>query len=258
MWHYPKIVAHRGGGILAPENTLAAMRCGVDHGFHAVEFDVMLSRDGLPLLMHDPLFGRTVQGTGSVAEHTLAELLRMDAGAWFDTRFAGETVPSFEDVITFCRANRIWMNVEIKPVPGFEAATGTAVAQVVQRRFADLDTDPSFDPAALPLLSSFSVVALAAAQATAPDIPRGLLADRLPPDWHAQCAALGAVSMHLNQRFMTPEVAAEVKARGNGLFCYTVNEPARARQLLEWGVDGFCTDRIDLIGPDFPAADAGT
>ena len=66
MWPYPKIVAHRGGGKLAPENTLAAVRCGLSHGFHAVEFDVMLSKDGIPMLMHDPHFGRTVAGAEKV------------------------------------------------------------------------------------------------------------------------------------------------------------------------------------------------
>ena len=59
MWPYPQFLAHRGGGKLAPENTLAALRCGLAHGFHAVEFDVMLSRDGVPVVMRDPYLGRT-------------------------------------------------------------------------------------------------------------------------------------------------------------------------------------------------------
>ena len=57
--------------------------------------------------------------------------------------------------------------------------------------------------------------------------------------------------MHANHRHLTPARVAEIKASGAWLFCYTVNEPARARELLAWGVDAFCTDRIDRIGPDF-------
>ena len=110
MWFYPKVIAHRGGGVLAPENTLAAMRCGLAHGFHAVEFDVMLSQDGVPVLMHDPQFGRTVRGVGNVCETTAAALARMDAGSWFGPQFAGEPVPTFEETARFCKENQIWMN----------------------------------------------------------------------------------------------------------------------------------------------------
>jgi glycerophosphoryl diester phosphodiesterase len=73
----------------------------------------------------------------------------------------------------------------------------------------------------------------------------------LPPDWERRAQAVQAVAIHVNQRHLTAGQASAVKDAGFGLFCYTVNDPARARELLGWGVDAFCTDRIDLIGPDF-------
>jgi len=82
-------------------------------------------------------------------------------------------------------------------------------------------------------------------------LPRGYLLDTLPDDWLQQAQALGAVAIHTNQRHLTAAQAAAIKQAGLGLFCYTVNDPARAREILGWGVDGFCTDRIDLIGPAF-------
>lgn len=245
MWTFPKIIAHRGGGTLAPENTLAAMRCGLSRGFRAVEFDVMLSADGVPVLMHDPVFGRTVKGSGSVAGSSAAELASMDAGAWFDTRFAGETVPTFRQVIDFCNENGIWMNVEIKPAPGFAEETGRAAARLLQQCMAGARG------ARTPLFSSFSKDALLAAREVAPEIPRGFLLDYVPDDWRAALEDLGAVALHTNHKHLTPEQAQAVKDHGYGLFCYTVNDPARAREILSWGVDAFCTDRIDLIGPDF-------
>jgi glycerophosphoryl diester phosphodiesterase len=75
--------------------------------------------------------------------------------------------------------------------------------------------------------------------------------ESLVSDWEARAHAVGAVALHINHRHLTAEGARAVKAAGFGLFCYTVNTPARARELLGWGVDAFCTDRIDLIGPDF-------
>lgn len=244
MWIYPKVLAHRGGGALAPENTLAAFRCGLAHGFRAVEFDVMLSKDSIPVLMHDPEFGRTVRGKGKVCETAAADLVRMDAGAWFGSAFAGETVPTYEQAVYFCKENGIWMNVEIKPSPGAEAETGRVVGEVTRRLFGNT-------AAGLPLFSSFSFEALTAARAAAPGIPRGFLADVIPPDWLDRLRALEAVALHTNHKHLLPERAYAVKQAGYGLFCYTVNTPERAKEIFGWGVDAFCTDRIDLIGPDF-------
>lgn len=245
-WPYPRIAAHRGGGTLAPENTLAGMRCGLLHGFHAVEFDVMLSRDHVPVVVHDPELGRTVKGSGNVPDYSAAELTAMDAGSWFSAQYAGEHMPTYRAVFDFCQEKRIWMNVEIKPAPGFDDVTGSTVGELTH---AWLATAPS---AVLPpLLSSFSFEALMAAKAAAPEVARGYLVDVIPPDWLERLRALDAVALHTNQKNLTPQLAQAVKQAGYGLFCYTVNDPLRAREILSWGVDAFCTDRIDLIGPDF-------
>jgi len=249
MWPYPKIVAHRGGGTLAPENTVAGLRAGLAYGFHAVEFDVMLSRDGIGMVMHDDDFGRTVAGAGSVPHTDAVDLAAMDAGAWFGQQFKDEPVPYYTQFIDYCKAQRIWMNVEIKPAAGFETETGRWVAQVTRDSYAA--EIAAGDPAAIPLLSSFSFDALAAARDAAPDLPRGYLLDRIPDDWQAQAKELGAIAIHTNHQHLTAELARAIKAAGYGLFCYTVNEPERGREILSWGVDGFCTDRIDLIGPTF-------
>jgi glycerophosphoryl diester phosphodiesterase len=249
MWPYPKFVAHRGGGKLAPENTIAGLRCALAHGFRAVEFDVMLARDGVGVVMHDPFLGRTVAGSGNVFDFDSAELVKMDAGRWFSRAFQGEPVPLFTQFLEFCQANGVWMNIEIKPAPGFEAQTGRVVAAATRAIFAR--EIAAGDVARVPLLSSFSEVALAAAQQAAPDVARGCLFDIVPRDWAARTRAVGAVAVHANQKRLTAELARDIKQAGYGLFCYTVNDPARAREILSWGVDGFCTDRIDLIGPEF-------
>ncbi len=248
MWPYPKVIAHRGGGTLAPENTLAAMRCGRDHGFAAVEFDVMLSKDGVPVLMHDPEFGRTVAGSGLVADTLVSELQNMDAGKWFAASFAGEPVPRYADVVHFCRQHSIWMNVEIKPSPGAEEETGRVVAELTGQLFADVAV---VDAVHLPLFSSFSFEALMAAKHAASTIPRGFLMDKVTPDWKANLQELAARALHTNHKYLTPEQAKVVKDAGYGLFCYTVNTPERAAEILHWGVDAFCTDRLDLIPADF-------
>ncbi len=249
MWTYPKFLAHRGGGKLAPENTIAGLQCGLDHGFRAVEFDVMLARDGVPVVMHDPYLGRTVPGSGNVFDYDAAELVRMDAGSWFGARFCAEPVPLFTQYVAFCKAHAIWMNIEIKPAPGFDAETGRVVATLTRAMFG---LEIAQDDPMVPLLSSFSQVALACAQQAAPDLPRALLLDAVPADWLAQAKALDAVAIHTSHKHLTPSLARQIKEAGFGLFCYTVNDPGRAREILAWGVDAMCTDRLDVIGPDGP------
>lgn len=247
-WHFERIVAHRGGGALAPENTLAGMRAAHARGFRAVEFDVMLAADEVPVLMHDPELGRTVAGEGGIDAVASAALAAMDAGAWFDASFRGEPVPLFADAAGWLRQHGIWMNIEIKPFPGREVRTAQVVARMASSMFSDLA-----DIAQRPLLSSFSEEALAAARATAPDLPRGLLVTRIPRDWESRLQALDAISLHCDHTHLTEALAASIKSQGYGLLCYTVNDPARASELLAWGVDSMCTDRIDLIGADFGA-----
>ncbi|HEX7642447.1 MAG TPA: glycerophosphodiester phosphodiesterase [Burkholderiaceae bacterium] len=249
MWPYPKVLAHRGGGKLAPENTLAAMRCGYEHGFRAVEFDVMLTSDGVPILMHDDTLGRTVAGSGSIADISAADLRARDAGSWFGAQFAGEPVPLFADAARFCKQHGIWMNIEIKPVPGYDAATAQAAAAVVGEVFAAEIAAGKI--AALPLFSSFSYLAVQEVRRAQSQVPRAWLVERIPPDWREKLEAVEAVALHTNHKNLTPELAAEIKQAGFGLFCYTVNERERAAEIRAWGVDAFCTDRIDLIPPDF-------
>jgi glycerophosphoryl diester phosphodiesterase len=249
MWPYPKVLAHRGGGTLAPENTLAGLRRGMEAGYRAIEFDVMLARDGVPVVLHDPFLGRTLAGAGHVYDYDAQELAVMDAGGWFARAFEGEPVPLFVEFAQFCKAHGVWMNIEIKPAPGYEIATGGTVARIAAALFADEIAAGAL--AQVPLLSSFSHVALEAARDVAPQLPRACLMSELAPDWERRAREVAAVAIHTNQRHLTPRQAAGVTAAGFGLFCYTVNAPARARELLGWGVEAFCTDRIDLIGPDF-------
>lgn len=253
-WPYPRVLAHRGGGTLAPENTLAAIEVGRRQGFRGIECDAMLAADGVPVLMHDATLERTTDGRGPVAAHRSEELARLDAGRWHGPQFAGTPVPTLAQAIAWCRAHGIWMNVEIKP-SGADAewATGEAVARVVAGAYADCvraggDQAQAADPR-VPLLSSFSARALAAARAAAPDLPRGLLVGAVPADWEERLQALGCVALHCDHRRLREATARRVKEAGYWLFCYTVDDPQRARELFDWGVDALCTDRLDRVRP---------
>ncbi len=150
------ISAHRGAGKLAPENTLAAFRHGASFGYRMFEFDVKLSADGKPVLMHDATLDRTTSGKGRVDALTLGELAALDAGGWHSPAYAGEPVPTLAAIARYTRANGFHVNIEIKPVPGTEWRTGAAVAIDALSLWHGADVPP--------LLSSFSEEALDAAR----------------------------------------------------------------------------------------------
>ncbi len=238
-WPHPRVLGHRGGGALAPENTLAGFDAAAASGHRGVEFDVMLSADGTPYLIHDETLERTTDGRGALAETRDSQLDRLDAGSWFDARFAGEALPRLHAAIDRLRALALWANVEIKPAAGFEAATGKAAAAMLARLWP-ID-------APLPILSSFSTAALAAARDVAPELPRGLLVSTLPADWQEQLAALECAALHFNADKLGVGDIPGLSAAGCWLVAYTVNDPQRAQALLNAGVDAIITDRLDLM-----------
>jgi glycerophosphoryl diester phosphodiesterase len=242
-WPWPRIVAHRGGGSLAPENTLGAIRLGASLGFRGVEFDVMLAGCGTPVLIHDETLKRTTNGRGLVARTPYAELARLDAGAWHSRQYRGERIPRFEDAAHLCRQLHLWANVEIKPAIGYERRTGEAVARAAQALWRGA--------AQPPVLSSFSPVALAAARQAAPELPRGLLVGRIPSHWRELMQDLDCVALHCNHRALKARLAQEIHGAGYAILAWTVNDRRAARRLLGWGVDCLVTDALERVGPAF-------
>lgn len=244
-WPYPTLFAHRGGGVLAPENTLAAMRMGHSHSYAAVEFDVKLARDNIALLMHDASLERTTDGSGLVAEKSMSELAALDAGAWHGEEFRGERIPRLSAVSKYLHAMGMMANVEIKACPGREIETGRVVAELCDELWRDRLVKP--------LLSSFSLEALRAARDAAPDLPMGLLVG-IPEDSHlAFLEELGAVSMHCHHEPLTAELVRFFHRHGYRVMTYTVNEPTRAAALLGMGVDGIFTDNLEVMARQYPA-----
>ena len=238
-WPYPAYVAHRGAGKLAPENTLAAMRVGHAHGYRMVEFDVKLSGDGVPFLLHDDTLDRTTDGHGRADALTWSELSKLDAGGWHSAAYAGEPLPTLSAIARWAIANGVACNIEIKPMPGRERDTGGAVA---------LDAAALWRAASVPpLLSSFSEEALAAARAAAPDLRRALLVERIPADRELRLSRLGCVALDADHRTLDAGIVATAKASGYKVLTYTANDPQAVTRLAAWGVDAIITDAIDVI-----------
>ncbi|MEW6706211.1 MAG: glycerophosphodiester phosphodiesterase [Pseudomonadota bacterium] len=241
-WPYPFWIAHRGAGRLAPENTLAALRLGAQHGYRAFECDVKLSADGVPFLLHDATLQRTTPGHGVAGDRPWSELSRLDAGGWHSRAYAGEPIPSLDAIAAFVLRNGYALNIEVKPTPGAERRTGEAVAAYVAQRWPG-DAVP-------PLLSSFQPDALEAAQATAPAVPRALLLDQLREGWFERAQALQCLAVVFAYALLDAALIQRLHGAGLRALAYTVNDPAEAWRLRRAGIDGLITDEVARFSPD--------
>ena len=254
-WPYPRWIAHRGAGRLAPENTLAALRLGAAHGYRMFECDVKLSADDVPFLMHDATLTRTTNAAERLAthasatggDHVWAELSQLDAGSWHSRAYAGEPLPTLENAARFCRANGHALNIEIKPTPGTERRTGEVVAAHAARWWQGASI--------VPLMTSFSVQALQGAREAAPNLPRGLLLDALPVGWLQSALALDCVAVVCHHGLWDSANVALAHGAGLRVLSYTVNDEAHARRLMELDTDGIITDRVDLFSPSLTVAE---
>ena len=246
-WPYPRWIAHRGAGKLAPENSLAAFRVGASYGYRAFECDVKLAADGVPFLLHDTTLERTTSGEGPAAALPWAALSQLDAGGWHSRAYAGEPLPTFAAIARFCLRNDFALDVEIKPSPGQELETGRVVAAMAASLWSSALVPP--------LLSSFEPRALQGARETAPLLPRALLLDSLREGWLDEARALGCVAIVTNYSVLDAAVLARVHAAGLRGLVYTVNDPAEVRRLHALGIDGIITDAVDRFSPGTGVAD---
>ena len=226
MFRFPPIIGHRGAAGLAPENTLDSFALAADLGCAMVEFDVRLSADGVPVVFHDDTLDRCTAASGPVAAKSADQLRAL-------------SIATLAEVLALCRRRGLMVNIEIKPDQGAEIATARAALEVAGVSWP-ADRPP-------PLLSSFRRVALAEAKIVAPHWPRGLLFGRLPDGWRRHAEILDCLSIHLDQRWLSPARVALLAASGLAVLAYTVNNRTRAEKLWSRGVSAVFSDRPDIV-----------
>ena len=227
-----EIIAHRGNSSETPENTLAAFRDALTTGAVAVEFDVQLTRDGVPVVVHDEKLGRTVKGKGVVGDLSLDELQALDAGSWFSPRFAAERVPTLKAVLEVLRPSTVQIHLEFKtseiPYPGLVHAV---MRELKDRALAERV-----------LFSSFNHHTLLEARREAPHIPcAALLYGNLLEPWE-YARKHGFQALHVQANVVDELLAQGCRKAGIALRAYTVNDPEHAMALKALGLNGLFTD----------------
>lgn len=241
MRYHTLVIAHRGASSECPENTLSAYRAAIASGVDVIELDVWQAREGALVAMHDATVDRTTDGHGRVRDLTLPELQSLDAGAWLDRRFAGERIPTFDQVLQLVAGTRVSLCIEIKADDEQEGAnTALAVARVIRtmraERAAVVYLGWSSVIPALRTISSFLAVGLDAEyhSGSAWDLCQQVLlsgANFLAHPYHS----------------LTGEIVEQAHRHGFGVWAWTVDEPADWKKMLDLGVDGIMTNCPSLL-----------
>jgi glycerophosphoryl diester phosphodiesterase len=231
----PPVMGHRGAAAHAPENTLASIRRAAELGAPSVEFDVMLTADGVPVLFHDDSLDRVTGQAGLMAETSASRVAKLDAGAWFAPEFRGEGVPTLRAALELMLELGVHPNMEIKATPGRDVETAVAALATAGEVWPTAKAPP-------PLVSSFSRMSLAAAMALRPDWPRALLSFTLPADWQTTLKALNCRAFHVYHKVLDWELIPLIHSAGCQVAAFTVNDRRQAKALYEAAVDCVISD----------------
>lgn len=242
----PLNLAHRGARKVAPENTVPAVTRAMELGADGVEIDVQRTRDGELVVIHDETLEATTDGSGIIREHTLEELKHLDAGVWFGAEWAGTRIPTLDEIFDALPESAI-VNVELKRDSWQSDGLEDAALDHIRRRTL-------WDRV---IVSSFNPFILWRLRTAAPQLRLGLLYQPEMPwllnrAWPRRLLPLAA--LHPFHTQVTPALVAHAHDAGIQINTWTVNEPARMRELIEMGVDGIITDVPDVLNRVLAAA----
>jgi glycerophosphoryl diester phosphodiesterase len=228
-------IAHRGASGYAPENTFAAFRKALAMGAGFIETDLQLSRDARFVAIHDATVNRTTNGQGAVHDLTLADLRKLDAGSWFGSEFAGERIPTIEEVLEFAKKHDVVFYLELKP-SGSWGGEHALISALRESGEIARTVVISFDPEMLLGVRNIE-----------PTLMTGLLFEGQIADPLEKAIEIGARQIAVRGDLVTPRLLQESRARDLQVVCWTVNHPGHMRLLVEAGVDGIISDYPDRL-----------
>jgi glycerophosphoryl diester phosphodiesterase len=229
------VIAHRGASGHAPENTMAAFRKAIALGASFIETDLQLSRDAHFVAIHDGTVNRTTSGRGSVHDLTLAELRDLDAGSWFGSEFSGERIPTLEEILYFSKKNDVVFYLEMKP-SGSWGGEHAVIAALRESGEIARAVVISFDPSMVLNLRKIE-----------PTVMTGMLYDGQIEKPIEKAIEIGARQLVVRGDLVTPSLLEQARKKDMPIVCWTINQPAHMRLLVEAGVHGIMSDYPDRL-----------
>jgi glycerophosphoryl diester phosphodiesterase len=239
--HKVMVIAHRGFSGIAPENTLTAFKKAIEIGADMIELDVMLSKDGELVVIHDKTVNRTTNGKGKVSDFTLGELKKLDAGTWFKKHFKDEKIPSLEEVLDLAK-NKILLNIEIKkdaynPEKKKGGVEEKTVLLLEKYNMNSQVIVSSFNPHIVKRIKEFE-----------PEISTAFLYRyRINKGLIKIVHNLNVDALNPGKRFFTKKASAEVHQSDLKINIYTINQKREMAKFIKMGVDGIITNYPDRL-----------
>lgn len=234
----PKVIGHRGACAYAPENTLESIRTAADMGCKWVEFDVQVTRDGVPILMKDETLDRTTNGHGNVIDHSLADLNDLECGSWFGGSFGGIKIPTLEEAIDVLYEQNLGVTIDIQARNGRDVDTTEAILDVLAK---------SWDEPDRLLFTSNSIAALETCLEMAPEWHRNFqLGENLEHNWDDIARHLNVSTLSFDARHLTDQIS-DFLEFDKPLIACVINDAVQALDLLERGASSILSDAPDVI-----------
>lgn len=235
-----QIIAHRGASKYAPENTMPAFEKAMEAGADGIETDVQLTRDGIPILIHDEKLHRTTNGKGFVQDYTFAELQKLDAGSWFSEDFSGTRLLSVEELLIWIKDKPLKLHLELKnnkiDYPELEIKTYNLLEK---HELNERVVFSSFNPLSLERLKQIDRT-----------IPAALLLSQKNKDYFLAARELEVSALHIKYRLLNDKLMKKAKENNIAIRVYTVNRPSQLRNCFRLKCDGVFTDVPDLAATD--------
>ncbi len=227
------VIAHRGASSYAPENTFAAYDLAIEMGVHHVELDVELTSDNHVVVIHDDTLDRTTNGSGPVTSHTVEALRGLDAGSWFDEKFSGYRIPTFDEVLTRYKG-RLHFHTEIK---GRSPSLPGLTADLISKHGMEDEVT----------ITSFQYRQLEAMRACAPELPAGWLVREIDDETISKAQEIGLLQLCPEAKIVTGELVERLHAEGFVARAWGVTNEALMQRVVEAGADGMTVNFPDKL-----------
>lgn len=233
-----RCIAHRGWSGKAPENTLAAFEQAINYtGVDGVELDVQLTKDGIPVVIHDFHLSRTTNGKGKVVDFTWADLQRFDAGSWFDPTYASQRIPSLEQVLQLCKGTKL-INIELKQIGDRHQGLEEQVIQLVL----------AYQMEEQVVITSFDHYSVQKVKQLAPHLKAGPILCGNPLLLEEQLQAMNADFLSIDYEFVTPKLIEAMRQRNRDIMAWTVDESEVMQDLMKLSNEiWLCTNHPDRL-----------
>ncbi|GGF08684.1 glycerophosphoryl diester phosphodiesterase [Halobacillus andaensis] len=226
------IYAHRGASKLAPENTMPAYQLASESGADGIEIDVQLTKDRIPVLIHDENVRRTTNGTGFVQEYTLDYIKKLDAGSWFSTKFSDCSIVTLEEFLCWFKFKPMVLNVELKTnVIEYKEIENIVYEALAKHRMLNRT-----------VISSFNLNSITRMHEINPNVQTAFLTSTKRQNLAKFAKENGSTSLHVKYRLLDKKLLKNCRRNDMSLRVYTINRPSYMEKCFNLGCDGIFTD----------------